>query len=114
MSIRVTKRAVHQLTDILKTSKSKDAIFYVKGGGCNGLEYVLEPLTDKPDKFDDVIPLDKDHNIVVCGKSMMYLMGTSIDWKKTFMGESFLFDNPNVQNTCGCGATFSPKNKINE
>lgn len=109
MSVRVTKRAVQQITDILKINRSKDVIFYVKGGGCNGLEYVLEPLTEVPGKFDDVIPLNEDHNMVVCGKSMMHLIGTSIDWKKTFMGEAFAFDNPNVQNTCGCGATFSPK-----
>ena len=108
-AVTLTDRAVLKLTTILKNNNCKDALFYVQGGGCNGLKYVLEPMKQSPHKFDEAVALNKDHNLWVCGTSMMHLLGTKIDWSEDFMGQSFRFTNPNVANTCGCGATFSPK-----
>ena len=51
-------------------------------------------------KIDDV-------NIVVCGKSLMHLLGTHVYWKHDEMGARIEFTNPNAKSTCGCGETFS-------
>jgi iron-sulfur cluster assembly protein len=60
----------------------------------------------EPEKFDEIIPYE-NINIIICSTSVMHLLGTEIDWKKTLMGESFHFTNPNAVANCGCGTSFS-------
>jgi iron-sulfur cluster assembly accessory protein len=99
--INVTSRAAKEMA-----KRSSKLLFTCKSGGCNGLEYVLEPVTDKPSEVDTQV-LDNNVNIYVCQLSMLHVLGTTIDWKKDFMGERFIFENPNATSTCGCGSTFS-------
>mgnify|MGYP001324805849 FL=1 len=106
--INITKNAGSKLIQIAKQNQTKALLFYVKGGGCNGFNYKFKPLHEEPYKLDEVVPYG-NINIVVCGKSMLYLMGTTIDWKNDIMGESFHFENPNAGAKCGCGTSFSPK-----
>lgn len=45
---------------------------------------------------------------VICDpKSMLYLEGTTIDFKDEIMGRGFVFNNPNATSSCGCGSSFS-------
>ena len=109
--INVTKLAQKQLKNMINNNKSNDnnnktILFSIEGGGCNGFRYNLEPISDEPKKIDEIIKLD-DFKINVCGKSLLYLLGTTIDWKEDFMGSRFEFDNPNASAKCGCGTTFS-------
>jgi len=104
--INVTKLAKKQLTNIMLGSKSKYILFSVEGGGCNGLKYNLEPNNEEPKKIDEIVKMG-DLKINVCGKSLLYLLGTNIDWTEDFMGNRFTFDNPNATGKCGCGTTFS-------
>jgi len=106
--IKITKNAGSKLIQIAKQNETKSLLFYVKGGGCNGFNYKFKPLHEEPGKLDEVVPYE-NINVVVCGKSMLYLMGTTIDWKNDIMGESFHFENPNAGAKCGCGTSFSPK-----
>tara|TARA_B100000886_G_C20382256_1_gene474431 strand:+ start:717 stop:1052 length:336 start_codon:yes stop_codon:yes gene_type:complete len=106
--VTITKSAGKKLIEMTKTHNTPNILFYVKGGGCNGFGYKFKPLYEKPDLIDEVVPY-KDINIIVCGKSMMYLIGTTIDWKNDIMGESFTFENPNAGAKCGCGTSFSMK-----
>jgi iron-sulfur cluster assembly protein len=77
----------------------------VKGGGCSGLMYDLN--------FDaEILPSDKvfeDKNIkvLVDKKSMLYLLGTVLDFSDGLNGKGFQFVNPNATRTCGCGESFS-------
>ena len=79
----------------------------VKGGGCNGLKYFIEPTNDEPVKFDESIKIDENLNINICGKSLMFLIGTEVKWKDDFIGSGVEFVNPNAKGKCGCGETFS-------
>jgi len=106
--ITVTKRAVERIAYLLKGKEARNVLFYVQGGGCNGMKYMLEPV-HRPDPKDEVIPLKGDAKLVVCHKSLMFLIGTEIDVEDNFMGEAFSFQNPNVSGTCGCGQTFTPQ-----
>ena len=76
----------------------------VVGGGCSGFTYDLY--------FDQ--PQDVDHHFeannvkLICDQmSLMYLMGTEIDYVEGLHGAGFKFQNPNVKSTCGCGSSFS-------
>jgi iron-sulfur cluster insertion protein len=44
---------------------------------------------------------------VVDEMSLMYLVGTQIDYVEGLQGAGFKFQNPNVKSTCGCGSSFS-------
>ncbi|MGP1272155.1 MAG: iron-sulfur cluster insertion protein ErpA [Phycisphaerales bacterium] len=77
----------------------------VKGGGCSGFSYVLD-LTETMKETDEVF---EQHGIrVVCDpKSLLYLNGTTVDFKDELMGRGFVFQNPNATSSCGCGSSFS-------
>lgn len=106
--INITKTAGTKLKQIASNNNTTSLLFYVKGGGCNGFNYKFKPLTTEPEKRDEVVEYE-DIKVVVCRKSMLYLLGTTIDWKNDIMGESFHFENPNAGAKCGCGTSFSPK-----
>ncbi|HEU4731988.1 MAG TPA: iron-sulfur cluster insertion protein ErpA [Kofleriaceae bacterium] len=76
----------------------------VVGGGCAGFSYDLY--------FDEAVEVDRQFEIqgvkvVVDEMSLMYLVGTEIDYVEGLQGAGFKFNNPNVKSTCGCGSSFS-------
>lgn len=77
----------------------------VKGGGCSGFSYLLD-LTESQKDSDEMF---EQHGIkiIVDPKSLLYLNGTTIDFKDEIMGRGFVFQNPNATTTCGCGSSFS-------
>ena len=131
--ISFCKKSLQQLSYIANQSQKKYILIGVKGGGCNGLKYFIEPTDEKPLKIDEHMTLpvedaekgsgdvgvdgvvDEDGvvdaagvvDVIVCGKSLFYLIGTKIEWKTDYMGSRFEFINPNANSSCGCGETFS-------
>ncbi len=77
----------------------------VKGGGCSGLMYDL--LFDQELTPSDEIFEDKGVKVIVDKKSMLYLLGTTLDFSDGLNGKGFQFINPNASRTCGCGESFS-------
>jgi iron-sulfur cluster assembly protein len=55
---------------------------------------------------DEVINLDT-LKIVVAKKSLLYLVGTELDFSDGLNGKGFNFVNPNATRTCGCGESFA-------
>lgn len=106
--INISKVALNKLKNIAIEHNTNKIIFFVKGGGCNGFNYKIEPYYENPKKSDEVIKYD-NIDIIVCNKSIIHLLGTHIDWKKDIMGETFHFENPNAGAKCGCGTSFTPK-----
>lgn len=100
MAIRVTQKAIGEMA-----RRGSNILFYCRTGGCNGFEYALEPAKNIADAEKQI--LSNDVTLWTCNKSMLYLVGTQIDWKDDMMGSRFVFDNPNANSMCGCGATFS-------
>lgn len=77
----------------------------VLGGGCSGLQYSMgfdNEVTPK-DKVIDVGGV----KVYVDQKSLIYLVGTEIDYVDGLYGAGFKLNNPNAKNTCGCGKSFS-------
>ena len=46
-------------------------------------------------------------NIHICNKSLFYILGTHIDWKKDIIEQKFIFNNPMAKSSCGCGTSFN-------
>ena len=76
----------------------------VKGGGCSGLMYDLG-FDEKVNPIDQVFE-DKGIKILVDKKSLLYLLGTTLDFSDGLNGKGFQFINPNASRTCGCGESF--------
>ena len=77
----------------------------VKSGGCSGLSYELK--FDKLKLYEDKIYTDNSVRILVDKKSLLYLIGTTLEYSGGLNGKGFVFNNPNAQRTCGCGESFS-------
>ena len=76
----------------------------VKGGGCSGFSYGLgwdESYTEK-DRVQNF------HGVTVAVEKKFdpYLEGTVIDFYEDINRRGFVFNNPNVTKTCGCGSSF--------
>jgi iron-sulfur cluster assembly protein len=106
--ITVTEKAKNQIMAIRKDEgKTIDHNIRVavKGGGCSGLMYDL--LFDDGIKEQDQVFEDNGIKILVDKKSLLYLLGTSLDFSDGLNGKGFQFINPNASRTCGCGESFS-------
>ena len=77
----------------------------VESGGCSGLSYKL--TFDTETKSEDQVFEDKGVKIVVDKKSVLYLVGTELDYSGGLNGKGFVFSNPNASRTCGCGESFA-------
>ena len=77
----------------------------VKSGGCSGLSYDLtfDHLKSDQDRLFE----DNQVRILVDKKSLLYLLGTTLEYSGGLNGKGFIFNNPNAQRTCGCGESFS-------
>ena len=103
--ITVSKPALNVLRNMASEYNSKYISFSISSGGCNGFKYNIEP-SNEVHKLDELVKID-DVTINVCQSSLLYVLGTQIDWKKDFLGERFVFENPTSTGNCGCGSTFS-------
>lgn len=77
----------------------------VKSGGCSGLSYDLSFDNKKSDQ--DRLFEDNQVKILVDKKSLLYLLGTTLEYSGGLNGKGFVFNNPNAERTCGCGESFS-------
>ncbi|MGE0327849.1 MAG: HesB/IscA family protein [Polyangiaceae bacterium] len=78
----------------------------IKGGGCSGFSYVIEFSDDPPRDRDRVLEVD-GVRFFVDKKSMIYLMGSVLDYERTLMFQGFKFKNPQEASRCGCGHSFT-------
>lgn len=112
--VALTEVAANKIKEILRKDQYPPTMYLfvgVKGGGCSGLQYVLD-LRDEahaPVSENDEVFLSHDVVIVVDLKSFVVgnLEGTIIDYQESLMGAGFVFNNPNARHTCGCGASYS-------
>ena len=100
--IEFTKRAEEQINKIINEDKLKKFFrISVKGGGCSGFKYDFS--------FDNKIN-NKDivfGKAVIDSTSLDIISGSTIDFKKEMIGESFVINNPQASSSCGCGLSFS-------
>lgn len=106
--IAVTDKAKERIVELRAEeghSEASNIRVSVKGGGCSGLMYDLD-FDENIDPADEVFE-DKGVKILVDKKSLLYLLGTTLDFSDGLNGKGFQFVNPNATRTCGCGESFS-------
>lgn len=106
--ISVTDRAKNQIVQLRSDeghTESHNIRVSVKGGGCSGLMYDLH--FDNQTLDGDQIFEDNGVKVLVDKKSLLYLLGTTLDFTDGLNGKGFQFINPNASRTCGCGESFA-------
>ena len=104
--IKLSDNAALRIKEIM-SSDENDSLgvrVSVKTGGCAGMSYVMD-YTKEVNPSDELIE-DKGVKVFVDSAAVMYLLGTEMDYKKEELSSSFVFNNPNETERCGCGESF--------
>jgi len=104
----ITDIAKERIQDILEKDHPDASWFLrvgVESGGCSGLSYKLD--FDHLIKPGDQVFEDNGVKVVMEKKSVLYLIGTTLDFTEGLNGKGFHFHNPNASRTCACGESFS-------
>tara|TARA_B100001564_G_scaffold355814_1_gene368821 strand:+ start:224 stop:547 length:324 start_codon:yes stop_codon:yes gene_type:complete len=104
--ISLTESAAKAIDNFISTMEPKPigVRVGVQGGGCSGFTYQLKYAYS-------VDPADREIEsngvkIVIDKKSLLYLMGTTVDYVSDLNQVGFKFINPTAKRTCGCGESF--------
>lgn len=78
--------------------------------GCSGYAYTFDYADEV--RAGDQLFESHDATVIVDADSLSFLDGSRIDFVKDGLKQAFAFNNPNVDNTCGCGESFSLKETV--
>ena len=73
--------------------------------GCSGLAYSVDYVTEEAG-FDEKIQTPGGV-FYIDGGSVLYLVGSTMDWREDDFAAGFVFENPNAKGACGCGESFT-------
>lgn len=105
----LTNAAITRIRNICKSRPEVVGLrIGVKQRGCSGLTYTLDYATQR-DQHDVEIVKD-DVRIFMDRKAQLTLIGSEMDYKDDKLSSEFVFKNPNITGTCGCGESFTMKN----
>ena len=104
--IKLSDNAALRIKEIMSSDENESigVRVSVKTGGCAGMSYVMD-YTKEVNPSDELIE-DKGVKVFVDSAAVMYLLGTEMDYKKEELSSSFVFNNPNETERCGCGESF--------
>lgn len=108
VTIELTEAAKNQIEKLCVDNNLYAVTLGMKGGGCAGFEYDWNSANSKEE-------LDENSTIVEAGQgrlvvepmSLLYLIGSTIDYKTSIIGSQFEIDNPMSQSSCGCGVSVN-------
>jgi iron-sulfur cluster assembly protein len=105
--IRITEEAARQLASLLEQKGKPDGALRlaVVGGGCSGLQYVMD-LVDGPKERDILVPIS-NVRLVVDPKSALFVSGSVLDYSDDLQKGGFKVTNPNAVAHCSCGESFA-------
>ena len=105
-AVVLTKGAEARVADLMAMAPD-DAIgvkLSTPRRGCSGLAYSVDYVTEEV-KFDEKIETPGGV-FYIDGASVLYLIGSTMDWQEDDFTAGFTFENPNAKGACGCGESF--------
>ncbi|WP_419809766.1 HesB/IscA family protein [Sphingomonas sp.] len=106
-ALNLTTSAHARIADLM--ARAPDGAIGVKLStprrGCSGLAYSVDYVTDAK-AFDERIDTPGG-TLFVDGGSILYLIGSTMDWVEDDFAAGFVFQNPNAKGACGCGESFT-------
>ena len=107
--MKLTEAAANRVKAIVDNAggDAKGIRVGIKKGGCAGMEYAIDLVTE-PNAKDDLIELN-GARVWVAPEAVLYLLGTQMDFEVTTLRSGFTFHNPNQTSACGCGESVELK-----
>ena len=107
MGLTLTEKAADEVKKIMTSQSMPEETVLrvgVQGGGCSGFSYSLnfDTATSERDRVQDIHGV----KLAVDKKFDPYLDGTVVDYYDGLEKRGFVFNNPNVTKSCGCGSSF--------
>ncbi len=105
--VKLTEGAIAEVQSLMKEKNVPEGYglrLGVKGGGCAGFSYILG--FDNEKEKDNVYEVE-GLKVVIEKAHELYLDGTELDFLNGLENRGFIFNNPNADETCGCGSSFS-------
>ena len=106
-AVTMTPAAATQIARLMEKDGHRGLRIGVKKGGCAGMEYTMDYVTEQ-DPHDEVVEQD-GARVLIAPMAQMFLFGTEIDYETSLLESGFKFRNPNVADACGCGESISFK-----
>ncbi|WP_272004444.1 HesB/IscA family protein [Roseovarius sp. ZX-A-9] len=103
-AVTMTDKAAKQISKLMAKDGHKGLRIGVKKGGCAGMEYTMDYVTEV-DPNDEVVE-QEGARIMIAPMAQMFLFGTEIDYQTSLLESGFRFSNPNVTEACGCGESI--------
>jgi iron-sulfur cluster assembly protein len=111
MAIQLTESAARQIqTQLTKRGSGLGLRVGVKKVGCSGFAYTYDYADEV--RAEDALFECHGTKVVVDRKSLDFLNGSTLDYVREGLKQAFKFENPNVDAMCGCGESFSVKDKV--
>ena len=106
-AVILTPAAERRIADLM--AKAPEGAIGVKLStprrGCSGLAYSVDYVTEA-NSFDERIEMPGGL-FFIDGASVLYLIGSTMDWQEDDFTAGFVFQNPNAKGSCGCGESFT-------
>jgi iron-sulfur cluster assembly protein len=108
--ITISNEALSNLKEVMKEEGIDINTHFlrvgVKGGGCSGLSYVMD-FDDTKTESDEMVTIGGELKVLIDKKSLLYLIGTELQYTSGLNGKGFEWVNPNASRSFGCGSSFS-------
>ncbi|MCV2880764.1 HesB/IscA family protein [Actibacterium sp. XHP0104] len=103
-AVTMTDAAAKQIARLMAQKDSQGLRIGVKKGGCAGMEYTMDYVSEI-DPLDEVVE-QAGARVMIAPMAQMFLFGTEIDYETSLLESGFRFRNPNVVEACGCGESI--------
>jgi len=103
-AVTITPAAAAQIAKLMTRNGNQGLRIGVKKGGCAGMEYTMDYVTEV-DPHDEVVEQD-GASVMIAPMAHMLLFGHQIDYETSLLESGFKFNNPNVTEACGCGESI--------
>jgi iron-sulfur cluster assembly protein len=106
-AVTLTPSAAKQIARLMEKQGSQGLRIGVKKGGCAGMEYTMDYVSEV-NPMDETVEQD-GARVMIAPMAQMFLIGTEIDYETSLLEAGFKFRNPNVAEACGCGESIKFK-----
>ena len=106
-AVTLTPSAAKHIARLMERDGTEGLRIGVKKGGCAGMEYTMDYVTER-NPLDEVVEQD-GARVLIAPMAQMFMIGTEIDYEVGLLESGFKFRNPNVSEACGCGESIKFK-----
>jgi iron-sulfur cluster assembly protein len=106
-AVTLTPAAEQRVADLMARAPA-DAIgvkLSTPRRGCSGLSYSVDYVSAETAMDEKIVT--PGGTFYIDGASVLYLIGSVMDWREDDFTAGFVFENPNAKGACGCGESFT-------